>query len=103
MSEQLFNTMTNKAVQTDDKQVEVKQGGGKTETVVNTNTDLIKPTVNKYKVNFGALNIRDKSSIESNILGTLLKNTEVEISEVQGEWGKLANRPGWVMLKYLLA
>lgn len=58
----------------------------------------------KYKVNVNpktVLNIREKSTVASQRIGTLKSGEIIEIEKVNGMWGKLANREGYVYMAYL--
>lgn len=52
-------------------------------------------------VKAGALNIRANPDINSLVIGRLNHGDKVIISDLHGDFGKLYNRDGWVMLKYL--
>lgn len=55
----------------------------------------------RYKVIATVLNVRKKPGTKYKILKVLYKNDVVEISETRENWGKLANKTGWISLKYL--
>ena len=54
-----------------------------------------------YKVVATVLNVRENPDINNKIIKVLYKNNVVEISETRNNWGKLANKTGWISLKYL--
>lgn len=54
-----------------------------------------------YKVVATVLNVRENPGINNQIIKVLYKNDVVEISETHENWGKLANKTGWISLKYL--
>ena len=66
---------------------------------VTDNTKSVKTYTGIVKA--GALNIRANPDINSLVIGRLNHGDKVIISDLQGDFGKLYNRDGWVMLKYL--
>lgn len=55
---------------------------------------------NSYKVITG-LNLRTGPSASYKIVKVLKKDTIIEITETNGNWGKLTDNSGWVSMKYL--
>lgn len=53
-----------------------------------------------YYVNVPAVNVRSGPGTEYNIVGTLNKNTTVNVTEIQGQWAHLDNNT-WVFTPYL--
>ena len=61
------------------------------------------PHPGRYKITAGALNIRDGAGkVDTNILGTITQNEEVNITAFNGDWGFITynNVSGWVSLAY---
>lgn len=52
------------------------------------------------KVAVPALNIRKAPTFESDILGILNKDEEIELVKKKDEWGKIKGRKGWICLEY---
>ena len=67
----------------------------------------VKPTtsggiVGKVKTVYGSpLNIRQRPTTSSAVLGQLKNGESVKVESTAGEWLKLANRPGYVYAKYI--
>ena len=62
-------------------------------------------TPGKYMITASALNFRDKPSLNSEIYFTIPLATIVNITSINGEWGKITynNKEGWINLKYVVA
>lgn len=57
--------------------------------------------VNKYKITSKALNVRKKSSRDSEVLGVIREPGKVvEISATRSGFGKLAGCEGWICLEF---
>ena len=57
--------------------------------------------VSKYKITSKALNIRRKSTLDSDVLGVIRElGKVVDISAKRNGFGKLAGCDGWICLKY---
>lgn len=56
---------------------------------------------NNYKVIATGLNVRKQPGTTYKIVKVLTKNTVVEITETNSNWGKLSDGSGWVSMKYL--
>ena len=56
---------------------------------------------NNYKVVATGLNVRKQPGTTYKIVKVLTKNTVVEITETNTNWGKLSDGSGWVSMKYL--
>jgi len=57
------------------------------------------PVTMQVENSMGALNVRTGPGTNYKKAGPSLKNgTEIEVVEIQGQWGKLANDAGWVYL-----
>lgn len=56
---------------------------------------------NNYKVVATGLNVRKQPGTTYKIVKVLTKNTVIEITETNGNWGKLSDGSGWVSMKYL--
>ena len=63
----------------------------------------IKPALSEQYIGYvtaSTLNIREKASIDSGILGVLTKGSKVKIVDEKNGWGQLSDR-GWVSLSYI--
>lgn len=57
--------------------------------------------VSKYKITSKALNVRKKSSLDSEVLGVIREPGKiVDISVKRNGFGKLAGVDGWICLDY---
>lgn len=54
-----------------------------------------------YTVTASALNVRATASTAGQVITTLPRGTQVNVSSVQGGWAKLAGQAGWVSFAYL--
>ena len=110
MSEQLFNINKISTIgNTEDKTKAFNINTVNAESNSKSVTDNTKSVTDNTKsvktytgiVKAGALNIRANPDINSLVIGRLNHGDKVIISDLQGDFGKLYNRDGWVMLKYL--
>lgn len=62
-------------------------------------------TPGKYMITASALNFRNKPSLNSEIYFTIPLATIVNITSINGEWGKIKykDKEGWINLKYVVA
>jgi len=54
----------------------------------------------KVKITADVLTIRKGAGTKYAVAGYLTRNTQCEISEISGTWGKLSDGRGWIGLKY---
>lgn len=76
----------------------LKSGVGYVELAKATKTDAFHPYT--VKVTASALNIRQKPSTDSKIMGVIRDQGIYTIVEVNGKWGKLKSGAGWIHLDY---
>ncbi len=82
----------------------VKLNGIKDANLIRVGQVLVLPSSEKtYTVTCSLLNIRKEADIRSAILGVLSKGTTIKVSEIKGQWAKLAERDGWVNTNYIKA
>ena len=55
--------------------------------------------MSKYKVTASVLNIRSGAGTNYSVVGTYIKNTEIEIIEQKNNWGK--TNKGWICMSYV--